>query len=293
MRWDSERHVYLDDRNLQLTPEEMRAQVEAYVEKEKLEVAARAALLLAGAWTLAAFFAYLGRKVRLWHQVTGGMAYGEDALDAERWLRVDAEIEEQLRYLAEFKEIAERSFSASSAIAAAAVQKIAPELGSRAVKSVGADLATALLATPPSKVETVVQETIEASLASVLRDEERASELAALAIESEFDDELVDDLAGGRLGPRASSYADAAYGTFVNNFTAMMFDEGIEYGRWICEEDEASCENEGSCIEQADLGRMPLSSFPPIGSRKCLGNCRCYIEPDLGGPRHPLTGRFV
>lgn len=87
-----------------MTPQQVRKEVDDYIEKEQAKVDNKAADVLAGTITLAAFFTWMDLRIEAWHKVAGAIAYGGQAqMNKERWARVEERIKAEQEFLAGFK----------------------------------------------------------------------------------------------------------------------------------------------------------------------------------------------
>lgn len=104
MRFDTKKRRYVDSRGRVMTSQQVRREVEDYVESEQEKVAEKAAQVAAGTIALGAFFAWMDGRVETWHKVTGAIAYGGKAqMNKERWARIDKQIQSEKEFLARFQ----------------------------------------------------------------------------------------------------------------------------------------------------------------------------------------------
>lgn len=85
----------------------------------------------------------------------------------------------------------------------------------------------------------------------------------------------------GTLGRRMAQYFHTAYTKFVSALSRMLAGRDFTEYRSVLNPAE-HCDQ---CIEEANRGWVPYGMLVPIGSRQCLGNCKCHYEF-----RNPLTG---
>lgn len=104
MRWDAKKRRYLDSHGRVMTAQEVRKEVDDYVESEQKVVDSKAKDVLLGTITLAAFFTWMDSRIETWHKVTGAIAYGGKAqMTPERWARIEKQIESEKEFLRGFK----------------------------------------------------------------------------------------------------------------------------------------------------------------------------------------------
>jgi hypothetical protein len=75
---------------------------------------------------------------------------------------------------------------------------------------------------------------------------------------------------------RAGLYGSALYSTYENGVTVREAAAGMKYVQWVLDDGTLHCEGDGSCPQQVKRGRVLIKNSPPIGSRICRVNCRCY-----------------
>jgi hypothetical protein len=102
----------------------------------------------------------------------------------------------------------------------------------------------------------------------------------SLAREEAYFSALVEELRGGRLnalGRRLAMYVNAGWATFWGLLGIRATGDGYTMEENILAPAE-HCEGEGSCVEETAKGKVPIGTLLPIGTRKCLTNCKCRIE---------------
>lgn len=78
----------------------------------------------------------------------------------------------------------------------------------------------------------------------------------------------------GRIVVRARLYAGQARGTYHETMGEVLDKLGFDEERSILEPGD-NCEG---CRVQAHLGWQKRGQMIPVGTRNCLGNCRCSVE---------------
>lgn len=275
MIWDAIQRRYEDENGRAVTPAEIRAHIEEYIEAEEadvedevntfleqqksgLDTAAKAALV-------SILFLFLAQKIRQWHHVAGTIAYGgEDELNPERLGRIAEKVETELKFLAGFEAVVENSLVATEAITEG-LSSISATItqGESLLK-----IESAILETPPSEVAKALEQIV----ADTLKVE---AEQAKNLVSSALVDVPVDDLAWGSVSSRSQLYTESLYATYENNVAAREVDAGASLGRRVCEEDQESCEE---CVAAASTFFEPIENIPEIGSLTCFSNCRCFFE---------------
>jgi hypothetical protein len=197
-------------------------------------------------------------------------------MNRERWLRINEKVQSELNYLETFEAQAGRSFSAAKSLAKTVSESLASKVPAGLEVVVEDRVFQAVASAAPFEVALIAETAVKDALADSVG-VERAEAIAELSTRW-IVPELAADLMGGQIVSRSVSYADAMWGTFVNNETHREKDEGVTLGRRICLDDPASCEE---CPLAASDEFIPLDEVAPIGSLQCFGNCRCEIEYDV------------
>jgi hypothetical protein len=78
----------------------------------------------------------------------------------------------------------------------------------------------------------------------------------------------------GRFLQRAQLYAEAGRRTFYALMGSVMRDKGLTEERNLLHVAE-HCQD---CIDQTVRGWVPIGSLMPVGTRDCLGRCKCSID---------------
>lgn len=92
----------------------------------------------------------------------------------------------------------------------------------------------------------------------------------------------------GRVQERMKMYTEAARGTHEKFTQIRMGNAGYDMESSRLDPQAKHCEGEGSCIEQAGRGFVPLGELIPIGQRICKSRDRCTMEY-----MNSLTGEIV
>lgn len=79
MIWDAKQRRYEDENGRPLTPAEIHAYLEEFIQSEKLQVRQKADALFDQQVTVEEFFAFMRQKIRAWHGTAGQIAYGGEA----------------------------------------------------------------------------------------------------------------------------------------------------------------------------------------------------------------------
>jgi len=79
----------------------------------------------------------------------------------------------------------------------------------------------------------------------------------------------------GRLVTRAALYAEAARGTQREMMRRVAIDNGREEERNQMGGSEHHC---SECPSLSAMGWVPIGTLPPIGSRQCMGRCKCSLQ---------------
>lgn len=77
----------------------------------------------------------------------------------------------------------------------------------------------------------------------------------------------------GRLDARARQYANSGRTTYENIRRREMAQAGMAFEWNVLHADESCPE----CLQQADLGPVPIGTLVPIGSRICRSACKCTL----------------
>lgn len=282
MTWDDSIHRYVDDNGDPIPPEQLVKTFDKYVKAEKEEVDREAKLLLAGTITALAFFALMRDRVTAWHSVASLFAYGgPDNMTPDRWKAVKDIVDGELSYLDNFEQDVIASEDAATNItnkivSAAALSSGDAVAGGGQPESVSRILASAttknaiklaLIGAAPSTAIAIGLVALHKAAPDVKVDDDKIAE--------DIDETDTEDLMGGTIASRAVQYPDAAYSTWQNQSTALGLQQGVNLARRVCYEDGASCQG---CIDQAEMGFVPLVALAPIGSQECRNNCRCFVE---------------
>lgn len=78
----------------------------------------------------------------------------------------------------------------------------------------------------------------------------------------------------GRLDARARMYAQAGRTTYENVRRREQAQQGVGFEQNHLHASE-SC---GQCLAQSALGRVPIGTLIPVGSRTCRSQCRCTLS---------------
>jgi hypothetical protein len=267
MIFDPVKRRYIDGSHV-LTPKEVRARIDEWIqsEQEQVDQEARAFLeqqksnLATAAKLLAisSFFAFLANKIRNWHSVAGVLSYGGEAqMNPSRWQRIGQKIDSELTYLRGFEDSVKNSRLATDAITRGISQ-----ISTTITEAHISQIESAVIDTSPGEVAKVLEQ--------ILVDTVKAEDIAAV-----IPRDVVDGLAWGEIPGRAGMYAESLYATYENNVVAREVDNGASLGRRVCEEDDQSCD---ACVEAASTYFEPVEAIPEIGSLTCMTNCRCYFE---------------
>ncbi len=78
----------------------------------------------------------------------------------------------------------------------------------------------------------------------------------------------------GRLDSRSRLYAAAARQTYTNIRRREMATAGFAFEQNILGAADEHCPD---CLNENDRGWVPIGSLSAPGTRRCLGQCRCWI----------------
>ncbi len=78
----------------------------------------------------------------------------------------------------------------------------------------------------------------------------------------------------GRFTVRVGMYAQAARHTFYAALTDEMESAGMTEEQNVL----TPAEHCAGCLEETELGWVPIGTLVPVGERICITNCKCYIE---------------
>lgn len=272
MNFNPRKRRFLKPNGEELTPAEVRKEVENFITEEKKDVDREANRLLAGLITLPVFFELMREKIQSWHSIAGVIAYGgQSQMNDERWGRINEKIQSELSYLADFEKAAEESFQAAQQIAAKVAESIADKIPDGLDTVVEEQVAEALATAATSEAEDVARQAAIDALSDSMDEEEIEEALSGMSVGS-----MAGALIGGAIASRAAQYASSMYSTFENSRRAHARDSGLVLGQRDCVDDSASCE---SCPGLATNGPVPIDEITEVGSDcECGANCRCEIS---------------
>ena len=92
----------------------------------------------------------------------------------------------------------------------------------------------------------------------------------------------------GRMLARSALYAAAARLTYTLILRRGAQEQGMRYERNVLGPTDASCD---ACIQQADLGWVPVGTLTMPGTRTCLANCLCTLSFSDAPSRHEAALR--
>lgn len=283
MTWDATRRLYLDDNGNPVDPAQLREWIDQFISNAQTEIDDHSNQLLAGAITVAAFFAFLSSLLTSMHLASAMIAYGgADQMSNVRWGRVDEKISSEFAYLAAFQDQVKQAQATAEAMASkvADLAMVNPAIPSGLDDVVRERVAAAIAGNSVSDVTTVTREAVQSALADSIGTDEAAAlgkEFAGAVVDT-FGDRL-DTLIFGAVESRSRKYADAAWSTFANSEKAREGDAGLAGVMRICEDDPASCD---ICPGLATADFVSFDEVTDIGEGTVC-QCRCYFEFEYAG----------
>jgi hypothetical protein len=251
--------------------QDARDKVDYYITSEQEDVRKKAEEMLAGVITIAAFFAFMRKRLTLWHNAAASLAFdGLHNLTSSAHSKLQQTIENEIHYLDSMRTTVEQTSAVASRLASQIVKQ---SLGLRGGIAGDArdNVEKALMRSAPSQAIDNAVDALKDILPEDLISEE---DLKQHILQTVPLDNLT-DLKGGTIPSRAASYANAAYSTFQNSLLEKNVGNGIRLARRACMEDKESC---SECVDEAERDWVDVRTIPAIGSLKCRNHCRCAIE---------------
>jgi hypothetical protein len=275
--FDPKTRQYIDKGRI-VPPQEIRDQIEVFIDEEKDEVDRQSKKVLLGTLTLAAFFALLRDKIKSWHSVVGVIAYGgQSQMNLDRWHRINDKVQRELGFLDAWQVQAEKGFARTRELASQAANIAAKDSsvpsGLEAV--VEREVRRALTKSNAAERTSAVKEAVNEALADSVSTD-IADEVAIRVAKDLLDSQNLEDLIWGSMSSRGRVYADSIYSTYANSQKARESDAGAVGVRRVCLNDSATCDD---CPGLATEDYVSMDEITDIGEGcACLSNCRCDFE---------------
>lgn len=264
MEWNAQRRAYVTDNGEEVSPAQVRQSIDGFIDNSRAEIDQESAKLLAGAITVAAFFAFLSSLITSMHIASSLIAYGgEDEMNNARWGRVDERLSSELAYLEAFKEQVQEAEIVTQSLA----EFLANSSGTTDTRAAASAIAEAIQTEGRADIAAAVESALES--VGVVVD--------APALEPIIDSfgARLESIIWGEAQSRATSYPDAAWGTYERGVKGRETDAGAVGVRRVCLDDAASCDD---CPPLATEEYVGMDEIMDIGDSACMGNCRCWFE---------------
>lgn len=276
MTWNPQTRRYVDDNGNEIDPADVRQMIDDYIDENQKDTDNHTTLLLAGAITIAVFFAYLTDKIVAMHGAATVIAYGgEDNVSSGAWAATGAKIHSELAYLENFQSQVEEAQRTTETIASnLALSADVPDGLESLVKE---RVISAIISNSVSDIESVTQEAVKSALADSVGPEmaETIAENATTETLDAFSGRL-EQLIWGEVGSRGRQYSEAAYGTYENSVKAREGEAGAVGVKRVDSGDDAECDD---CPLLATDDYVGMDEVTDIGdSSACGSRCRCWFE---------------
>jgi hypothetical protein len=278
MQFDSRRRVYVNSDGSLVTPGELRRRIDQYIDAQQDEVDRQTQLLRAGEITVAAFFAWLSKKIQEVHGTAAIVAHGgpENMSDLD-WARIATKVQSELAYLGKFEEQVNAAETAADSLARRAA--VAAEVPAGLESVVEERVRAALIANSVSDADAAIRDAVHSAIADSVGADE-ATSIALEVVETVSESERMDALIWGQVGSRGRMYMDAAYGTYENSVKAREGEAGAIGVRRVCEDDRDSCDD---CPDLATDDYIPMDEVTDIGEGCACGSNCCHFVFDYHG----------